>query len=135
MDIEVRRTFKGPKYTIGHMYLNGVYFCDTIEDVVRDLHSTEDKVMHETAIPAGRYRVVLSYSPRFKRLLPELKDVPFFVAIRIHSGNTEKDSSGCIIVGFNKVKGKVVDSRKTENRLMDILTKLPKDEEIWITVA
>ena len=130
MEIEVKRIFKGKDYTIGKMYLNGEYFCDTLEDTVRDLKVVK-KIYGETAIPEGRYRVEMTYSPKFKRILPLLLKVPFFEGIRIHSGNSADDSLGCLLVGENKVKGKVINSRKTEDKLTDILRK---EKEIWITI-
>lgn len=137
MEIDVTRIHKAEKYTIGRMSINNQYFCDTIEDVVRVLNSYEDKVYAETAIPIGRYRLVLSYSPHFKKTLPEILNVEFFKGIRIHSGNTEKDSAGCIIVGRNEnvEVGKVIDSKKTMEKLMQILTPAyNKGEEIYITI-
>lgn len=121
MKILVKRIYKGDTYTIGHLYIDGVYVCDTIEDPVRILNEYEDKVYGETAIPEGVYPVELTYSPRFKKVLPEIKNVQFFSGIRIHAGNTAKDSEGCLIVGENKVKGKVINSRKTLEKLMKIL--------------
>lgn len=118
MKLTVKRTFKGNAYTIGKLYIDGRYFCDTLEDVVRP---TGVKVYGQTAIPAGQYDCELTYSPRFKRILPLLKDVPNFEGVRIHSGNTASDSEGCILVGENKVKGKVLNSRVTLQKLLDIL--------------
>ena len=123
MKIAVRRFLKGSKYTIGKMYLNGVYFCDTLEDPVCDLRSIKDKIKHNTAILAGVYPVVLTYSPKFGRILPLLLNVLYFVGIRIHRGNDENDTSGCILVGENKVVGKVINSAKTEKKLIEILRK------------
>lgn len=135
MELQLRRIFKGDKYTIGRLYINGKYFSDTIEDVVRDLPhfcpdtpkgkncTCSEKVYAETAIPAGEYKITMEYSPRFKRILPCIHNVPHFIGILIHSGNTEADSAGCIIVGKNKVKGKVLDSRATSDALNEILKK------------
>ena len=110
MRIKVQRFFFGDKYTIGRLYIDEVYQCDTLEDPVRD----GPKIPGETAIPAGRYRVSLGFSPHFKRYLPLLHDVPGFTGILIHAGNTPKDTRGCIIPGENKVKGQVVNSRYWE---------------------
>ena len=125
MEILVKRLYKKSEYTIGKMYINGEYFCDTVEDCDRGLTQTMTsqqvavkKVSGKTAIPIGRYRVVLSYSNKFKKTLPLLKDVLGFGGIRIHSGNTAEDSLGCIIVGENKIKGGVINSRQTMERLM-----------------
>lgn len=135
MEILTDRTFLGETYTIGQMYINGTYLNDTIEDTVRVLNSDKDKIKDKTAIPKGRYKVILSYSPRFKQILPEIIDVPYFKNIRIHAGNTEDDSSGCLIVGENKVKGKVINSKVTLQKLMNILTPAWESKEpIYITI-
>jgi len=105
LEIKVNRVFKG-EYTIGKLYIDTVYLCDTLEDKVR-----AEKIMHETAIPAGRYEVIITFSNRFKKLMPLLLNVPGFDRIRIHSGNDKEDTSGCILVGENKVKGQVINSR------------------------
>lgn len=117
--MKLRRTEYKDKYTMGELSLNGIYFCDTIEDKYRDL-SVEDKVYCETAIPFGSYKVVITMSPKFKRLMPRLLNVPHFEGILIHSGNTEKSSCGCIIVG--KKSGKmVINSKDTFNKLFERL--------------
>lgn len=142
MEVKVKRiTPIDYPYTIGKMYIDGDYFCDTLEDRVRDLNKNgkfdngETKVAGETAIPYGRYQVVVNMSPRFKRELPRLLNVPNFEGILIHRGNTDKDSSGCILVGENKVKGKVINSTPYEQKLVSILKDVQsKGEEIWITI-
>lgn len=134
MKIEVKRIFKGEEYTIGKMYVNGEYFCDTLEDKVRDIEK-EGKVYSKTAIPSGEYKVIVKQSPKFGRMLPRLVDVPHFEGILIHRGNTAKDSAGCILIGENLFKGKVVNSTKYEERLTALchLAQL-KREEICITI-
>lgn len=130
----IRKAYRDT-YTIGKMYINGEYFCDTLEDKVRTLNSINDKIKGETAIPAGTYKITLEMSPRFKRKLPLLHDVPYFSGILIHRGNTAKDTHGCILVGENKVKGQVINSTKAEVALMDILTKaVSKGDTIDIEV-
>jgi hypothetical protein len=94
--------------------------------------SYSEKKYGLTAIPYGTYNVILSMSNRFKRVLPLLLYVPEFSGIRIHSGNTADDSLGCILVGENKQVGKVLNSRKTENKLMQILNATDEDIEIEI---
>jgi hypothetical protein len=91
------------------------------------------KIPHETAIPIGVYKVIVNMSPAKKRMLPRLLDVPGFSGILIHRGNTKHDSSGCILVGENKVKGKVINSTQYEKRLVEIL--MNTKEEIRITVT
>lgn len=142
MEIKVKRiTPIDYPYTIGKMYIDGKYFCDTLEDRVRDLNKNgkfdngEVKIAGETAIPYGRYQVVVTMSPKFKRELPRLLNVPNFEGILIHRGNTDKDSSGCLLLGENKVKGKVINSTPYEQKLVSILKDVQnKGEEIWITI-
>jgi hypothetical protein len=113
MNIEIRRIAHKETYTVGKMYIDGQYFCDTIEDKVRDL-TREQKVYAQTAIPAGTYPVVLTYAPKFKKMLPWIQNVPHFTGILIHNGNTAQDSAGCIIIGENTLKGCVLNSLKYE---------------------
>lgn len=121
LKLKLVRAFKGEKYTIGRLYVNEKYYCDTLEDRVRNL-PVDKKIMHETAIPEGTYDVRVTYSPRFKRNLPLLLGVPYFTGIRIHRGNTAGDTSGCILVGENKVKGMVINSTPYEENLTKLLT-------------
>lgn len=141
MNITLNRITKKSKYTIGKLYIDGEYFCDTIEDTDRGLTQTmtdaqikSKKVYGQTAIPTGTYRVIISYSNKFKRQMPLLLNVPGFLGIRIHSGNTEKDTEGCLIVGKNKVVGKVIESKDTYNKLFSILCEANKKEAIKITI-
>jgi hypothetical protein len=139
INILLKRTFKGENYTIGKLYVNGTYFCDTLEDKDRGLTSKDDieyikkiKVYGKTAIPAGLYRITIEASIKFKRLLPYLHDVPGFSGILIHRGNDEDDTLGCILVGENKVKGKVINSTKYEVALMEMLQALSDEMQITI---
>lgn len=104
MIIEVKRTDKNDKRTIGLLYIDDQFSCYTLEDTCR----SGVKIPGETAIPSGVYSVIISHSKRFGKALPEVLDVPGFTGIRIHAGNTDKDTRGCILVGLNR----------TENRLM-----------------
>lgn len=134
MNLNLTRRYKGETYTVGTLDIDGVYFCDTLEDKVRDLRK-EAKIMHRTAIPEGHYRVEVTMSPKFKRELPRLINVPHFEGILIHRGNDENDTSGCILVGENKEKGKVVNSTVYELSLVSILKNaVERGEEIFITV-
>ena len=110
MQINVRRTFKGPEYTIGKLYIDGHYLCDTLEDTVRPAGT---KIAGKTAIPAGTYRVKKTMSPRFKKILPEILNVPGFTGVRIHAGNLATDTDGCLLLGLNKTKGAILDSQTT----------------------
>lgn len=119
MKLLLQTVAKQATYTIGKLFIDGEYFCDTLEDTVRELGDDgSGKVYAKTAIPPGEYIVKLTQSAKFGRLLPELLNVPFFSAIRIHAGNTPADTEGCIIVGVNDEKGMVHRSRETERKLM-----------------
>lgn len=142
MEIVVKRIAKKADYTIGRLYVDGVYVCDTLEDAVRQV-----KIKHHTAIPAGRYKVAMSIvSPKYSNFakykwakqyegkLPRLLDVPNYEGILIHVGNTNADTSGCLLVGKNKVVGKLVESTKTFTELMDkfLIPAHARKEEIWV---
>lgn len=144
MILTLRRIAKRLDYTIGRIYIDGEYFCDTLEDTDRGLRQGQSvnallqhKIKGSTAIPVGRYRITLAVvSPRFgkraqyKRIggrLPRLLDVPAFEGVLIHIGNTAGDTEGCILVGENKVVGQVVNSTATFNRLYDRL-KTARDD-------
>ena len=134
MELLLQRFYLCEEYTVGRLSVNGVYFCDTLEDRVRDL-SHEAKIPGRTAIPAGRYEVIVTYSPRFRRKLPRLLDVPGFTGILIHRGNTPDDTSGCILPGENREKGKVVNSTPYEERLTAMLLEAQaRDEKNFITI-
>lgn len=132
LKIKLERLWLKESYTIGKLYVDGKYFCDTLEDRVRDL-SKEEKVYGKTAIPSGEYRVIMTYSPKFKREMPLLLNVPQFDAIRIHPGNTTDDTEGCILTGENKVKGGLINSRKYSDRLNEIIKSAKGDVIIKIS--
>jgi hypothetical protein len=142
MKLTLKRIAKRPNYTIGKLYIEDKYFCDTIEDTDRALNDSmtveeisKKKVKHKTAIPTGTYEITLNVvsqrfgqKPFFKNnanngRLPRLLNVKGFDGVLIHTGNTEEDSSGCIIVGENKVVGKVINSQATFTKLYKELQK------------
>ena len=151
MMITLRRIAKKGTYTIGKLYVDGVYICDTLEDTDRGLSSymavddiLKRKVKGSTCIPTGLYIITLDVeSGRFKGdpfyaklcngKLPRLLNVKGFEGVLIHSGNTSKDTEGCILVGENKEVGKVVNSRVTFKRLYKILVE-HKSQEIYIRI-
>lgn len=104
--------------TPGDLFVDGVRFCATLEDVERP---AGEKVAGETAIPTGRYRVVLEYSAKFKRLLPEIKDVPNFTEVKFHRGNTTRDTAGCPLVGLSRVGLVLAASKAAEEQLVERL--------------
>lgn len=129
MELLLERKYLKSNYTIGNLYLNGKFYCNILEDTVRDINKDgtfncgEFKISGHTAIPYGEYEIKVTYSPKFKRELPLLLNVKHFEGIRIHRGNTEKDSSGCLLPGENTKRGMVLNSTKYEIEL----TKLIKD--------
>lgn len=149
MELKLKRIARKPTYTIGRLFVDGVRFCDTIEDCDRGLAQSlpvsvnqKKKKYAETAIPTGRYRVTLdvksdkySKKPQYdftKGYMPRLINVPAFEGILIHAGNTAKDSAGCILVGENKEVGKVLNSMATFKKLY---AKLKEAKEyIYITI-
>ena len=134
MKIEVNRIFKASNYTIGELSVNNNYVCDTLEDKVR---VDGEKVYAETAIPTGTYTLVLSYSNRFKKVMPEILNVPNFSGIRIHCGNSSKDTEGCLSVGKwdGKTENWISDSKNSYNKLYPLLEEaFNKKENITITI-
>lgn len=153
MEILIDRRYKKDTYTIGSLYVNGVLFCNTLEDKDRGLTQSmpieeirKRKVYGETAIPAGRYVVRMDiaspkysgvkwYRDNFNGRMPRLENVKGFEGILIHPGNSALDCYGCILVGINRAKGKVLDSRVTFKRLWDMLEAARKrGETIYITI-
>ena len=148
MEIRIDRAWKKRDYTISRVYIDGQRFgdgrnyCNALEDYDRGLTSdmTVDdilsvKVYGETAIPTGRYKVVLDWSNAFKKVLPHVLAVKGFTGIRIHSGNTAKDSRGCVIIGQNTKVGMVTESRYWMGLLQKrIAAAINKGEEVWLTI-
>ena len=144
MELKLKRIALQDTYTIGKLYVDNHYFCNTLEDKVRDI-AKDGKVYGKTAIPYGRYEITMKVqSPKYsqrasyawcKGYLPRLLNVPHFDGILIHSGNDATHSDGCVLVGENKVKGQVINSMATLKRLASIL-KYASDsgEKIWITI-
>ncbi len=135
MKLKVERLWKKPRYTVGRLYVDGKFFCNTLEDTVRDLNR-ERKVPGKTAIPYGEYKVVFNWSPKFGRNLPRLLNVPAFEGILIHPGNTADDSSGCILVGKNTEVGRLTESRYTSDKLNVLVEDAQrKGESITIEIV
>lgn len=149
MQLLLMRVYKGQSYTIGKLYVDGQYICDTIEDADRGLSDSmsleeiqKNKKYGITAIPTGCYKVIMNVvSPKFKNRswakpyggkLPRLQNVKGFDGVLIHVGNTAEDSLGCILVGENKVKGQVINSTATFHKLMDILLTAKDDINLEI---
>ena len=151
MELILERIAKRKTYTIGRLYIREQvmdeycpgtedrYFCDTLEPTWRDYANGAYKVKGRSAIPEGRYAVVISFSPKFKAWLPILLGGPEFnrkwQGIRIHAGNCSEDTEGCILVGKNREVGKVLDSRIWVHRLKQkIVEAKGKGEAVWLTI-
>lgn len=154
MTLGLIRIYNCPTYSIGKLYVNGEYLCDVVEDYDRGLEQTmplaeikKRKVYRLTAIPTGTYRVTMDVqSPKFAQyeyykkfcngFLPRILNVPGYDGILIHCGSSAGSSAGCIIVGYNTIKGKVTNSRKAWEKLMKHLLKAKKErEKIEITIT
>ena len=153
MKLTLKRIAKRPTYTIGKLYIDGEYFADTCEDKDRGLTQSmplaeikKRKVYSLTAIPTGTYTISMNtvspkYSKRdfYKKLcngkVPRLLNVPGYDGVLIHVGNSDHDTAGCVLVGENSVKGKVLNSRVTFSRLYGVMkTASDKGEKITITI-
>lgn len=142
MKLRLERKYFKETYTIGNLYINGSFFSNTLEDKNRDVNKNgkfdndETKVYGETCIPFGTYKIILTMSPKFKRELPRLLNVPSFEGVLIHRGNTAKDSAGCILIGENKAVGKVLNSTPYEERLVKMMKNaISRGEEITIEIV
>ena len=147
MELILERIAKRKTYTIGRLYIQrhvddeylagteNQYLCDTLEPTWRDYEHGAYKVKGRSAIPEGRYAVVISFSPKFKQWLPILLGVPKFEGIRIHAGNCSEDTEGCILVGKNREVGKVLESRKWLYELKQLIVAAKaRNEAVWLTI-
>ena len=140
MKLTLKRIALRPTYTIGKLYIDDAYFCDTLEDTVRDTNKSgkfdngEQKIKGKTAIPYGTYEIKWTYSPRFKKYTPQLMNVPSFEGIRVHAGNTSADTEGCRILGENKQVGKVLNSRATINKFYPIIKEACSNGKVTIEI-
>ena len=151
MKLTLKRIARKEGYTIGRLYIDDAYFCDTLEDTDRGLEQAMPldmikriKVKGETAIPTGTYELSMRHiSPKYSRkkafaftggVMPRLLNVPGYEGVLIHSGNTAADSEGCILVGENKAVGKVLNSMATFKALWAVLNQR-KSEPITITIC
>lgn len=143
MELLLERKYCKPHYTIGKLYVDNVYLCDTLEPPYGA--TTSDMTPYEItrvkarsgliSIPKGSYQVIINHSPRFHKDLPLLLNVPGYEGIRIHTGNTVSDTVGCILVGYNRRKGMVLNSRSAMYFLMEKLNgAVARKEKIWITI-
>lgn len=133
MKLLLERDVKAPMFTLGKLSVNGVMQFYTVEDKVREVSGVpvaEWKVAGKTAIPVGTYRIIISYSQRFKKFLPLLLNVKGFQGIRIHAGNTDKDTEGCLLIGTARTKEGVANSRYACKLLQDAMEAAMKRGEV-----
>ena len=143
MELKLIRKYRKTDYTIGILYINNEYFCEILEDIdrgLKDSMSLEEikkiKIKDQTCIPYGKYQILMTYSPKYKKIMPLINNVKGFEGIRIHSGNTNKDTSGCLLPGFNKIKGQVINSRETFNKLYSLIqTAINNKENVTIEIT
>lgn len=131
MELLLQREPSAAGCTLGQLFVNGAHEAFTLEDMVR----TGPKVPGATAIPGGRYRVVITFSNRFQRMLPLLLNVPDFTGVRIHSGNTSQDTAGCLLVGQGRAVDSITGSRLALASLQPkIAGAEARGEQIWIEI-
>ena len=131
MELLVNRTEYQDHCTIGEFDINGSPYCFTLEDTVR---APGVKIQNETAIPAGRYRVRMTWSNRFKKQMPELMNVPMFAGVRIHGGNTDADTEGCILAGLHRSRSSIDTCAPAVGHIYDVIATAERIEEVWITI-
>ena len=145
MELLLKRIARKPTYTIGQLFIANAdgkaqtYICDTLEPAWRDYAHGEVKIPGRSAIPEGRYNVVITKSPKFRAWLPQIVgDREFnrqWKGIRIHAGNSEHDTEGCILPGQNKIPGRVINSRRCLALIVARLTEeYAKGKMVWITI-
>lgn len=138
MELDLIRDLAKQDFTLGKLYLGGVVIAFTVEDTLREVLGqpvVKWKVPGKTAIPEGRYQIVMTQSTRFKRIMPLLLNVPGFQGIRIHSGNTAEDTEGCIILGLKRTAIGVANSREACARFENRVNQTIADgKNIWINV-
>ena len=136
MNLELERKEFWEDRTLGGLYINGNFFCHTLEDKDRHLESGGQKIPKETAIPTGRYKVIIDFSNRFQRKMPHILEVPFFEGIRIHTGNVPANTEGCILLGTGIDLGthNITGSKIAFDNFFPRLEAGLKEGEVWIEI-
>ena len=138
MKLSIVRQPSTASATMGSLYIDGHWFCFTLEDPVRELGPNgEGKIPGKTAIPYGRYQVIIDKSTRFNCLMPHILNVPHFEGIRIHSGNTAADTEGCVLLGLTITKGtldSISSSKLAFGQFFERLKEGLLEGEVWVEV-
>lgn len=143
LNLKLERKWKKEKYTIGNLFINGVFFSNVLEDTVRGLRQDmtpeeikKIKIHGQTAIPSGRYEIRVTLSARFRRQLPILLNVPGYAGVRIHPGNTDANTEGCLLPGKNDRVGQVSNSRATMAALQkQIEEAIYQNSKVYIEIV
>lgn len=130
MRLKVIRDDETPERSLGKLYADDSYICETCEDADRHMEDGGEKVNGQTAIPRGLYKVVNSYSHRFRKILPEVIGVPGFSGVRIHGGNSAADTLGCILVGRVRTENGIANCAATVQRIIDMIDNAEEHGEI-----
>ena len=130
MELKLTRETKTNDSTIGKLYINDTFHCFTLQDNEREV-----KIKNVTAIPKGRYEVIVNFSNRFQQQMPLLLNVPNYEGVRIHWGNYSKDTEGCVLLGTTKGVNMIGNSRAAYAKFMSVLNKVSKTEKIFITIC
>jgi len=138
VELLVKRDRFNPKQTLGRLFINGKFECYTLEDTVREVKGAPVeswKIPHETAIPRGRYAVQITWSERFQKKMLQVMDVPGFSGVRLHAGNTEENTDGCILLGDIRFATYIGASRIAVGRVYGkVEAAFTRGEEVWLTV-
>lgn len=141
MELFLKRNIKTDRSTIGELTIDGVHECYILEDIDRGLDShmtpteiAQKKIHGKTAIPTGKYEIALTFSNRFNRMMPLLLKVNGFEGVRIHWGNTDKDTEGCLLTGNSMSPNMVLNSKVAYNALFQKLSSALKKEKVFITI-
>nr|DAS84654.1 MAG TPA: hypothetical protein [Caudoviricetes sp.] len=143
LNLKLERKWKKERYTIGNLYVNGVFFSNVLEDTVRGLRQDmtpeeiqKIKIHGQTAIPSGRYEIRVTLSARFRRQLPILLNVPGYAGVRIHPGNNDANTEGCLLPGKNDRVGQVSNSRATMAALQkQIEEAIYQNSKVYIEIV
>lgn len=126
MEITIIREYQTSDATLGRLLVDGEEFCYTLEDLQR-----KEKIRGKTAIPCGRYKVIVDFSNRFQKELPHILDVPNFTGVRFHGGNTAEDTEGCPLLAKSRTKDRIYNCAVV---VKEITRRIKEEGHAWLTV-